>query len=279
MWLDLDVILGDLIRWIEPSELQDFHVVSYVHGMELGVYVHGQFSFFNVSSQTVSSTWKKVTHLGRELEKNFRRKANDRKCDSYQYSCYNAEEGGFSYMLLNTAGIAAKLSQKASSVVRKTVVYVDGALRSCLKNELNCDLTSSWPPDKTVSVVAPPFSMHQEFGELEPLEFNEKSNCKQNWFVPQYRQCLKRMPVSRNLYRVEDQWFSRQYTYAWHLLYPRRVEVALFHLRIYKNKLTEYPSTWRTACSTLAKSAMVFSLGASNITSRKYHSLAASMSL
>ena len=64
---DLDIVLGQLPRFIERSELTDYHIVTYSFGDQEAVYLRGQWTVHkNVAA--VNGIWMGCDHLGAGLQ-------------------------------------------------------------------------------------------------------------------------------------------------------------------------------------------------------------------
>ena len=59
---DLDIVFGDLVRWITPDELTDYDIVTYGHGDQNRIYLRGQFTFHK-NSPHVNQIWRDCDYL------------------------------------------------------------------------------------------------------------------------------------------------------------------------------------------------------------------------
>ena len=60
---DLDILFGDLPRWITHDELYDFDIVTYGYGDQGRVYLRGQFTFHKNVPDTINQLWRGCKYL------------------------------------------------------------------------------------------------------------------------------------------------------------------------------------------------------------------------
>lgn len=66
---DLDILFGDLERWITPDELNDFDIVTYGFGDQDRIYLRGQFTFHK-NEEAVNQLWRSCHYLS-DMDKRF----------------------------------------------------------------------------------------------------------------------------------------------------------------------------------------------------------------
>ena len=59
---DLDILFGDLERWITPDELNDFDIVTYGFGDQDRIYLRGQFTFHK-NEEKINQLWRSCHYL------------------------------------------------------------------------------------------------------------------------------------------------------------------------------------------------------------------------
>lgn len=59
---DVDILFGDLERWITPDELQFFDVVTYGFGDQDRIYLRGQFTFHK-NDERINQLWRSCRYL------------------------------------------------------------------------------------------------------------------------------------------------------------------------------------------------------------------------
>jgi hypothetical protein len=60
---DLDVLFGDVERWISVDELTDYDIVTYTYGDQHRLYLRGQFTFHKNDAQKVNQLWRHCSYL------------------------------------------------------------------------------------------------------------------------------------------------------------------------------------------------------------------------
>ena len=60
---DLDVVFGDLPRWITNDELHDFDIVTYSYGDQNRIYLRGQWTFHKNKKYTINQIWRECSFL------------------------------------------------------------------------------------------------------------------------------------------------------------------------------------------------------------------------
>merc|ERR1712238_149628 len=60
---DLDIMFGDLERWITPDELIDYDIVTYGFGDQHRVYLRGQFTIHRNDPEKINQLWRECNYL------------------------------------------------------------------------------------------------------------------------------------------------------------------------------------------------------------------------
>lgn len=103
-YADIDIVFGDLPRWITSSELETYDIVSYGYGDQDRVYLRGQFTFHK-NSATVNNIWRRCAYLS-ELDYRFENHSDKRLH-------FESAEGCYSHAVLETKDIKVKYAVKA----------------------------------------------------------------------------------------------------------------------------------------------------------------------
>jgi len=241
-WLDMDMVVGDLPAWLELEELHDFDIVSYDANYQQ-LYLHGQFTFFNLSSNNACEGWIKLPHLSSALLDNFHRKAHDRSCNRSPKACYEAEEGAFSYIMFQLPDIKIKLAGKAVVFRLSPIHYIQGAIRSCGSfSKNNCDLSTPLLPlsrvKSEVIEVDPTFPcpMLQKIGDMLPLLIGDR--CPMSWVRLKYWICSRQREENSHVLYINGHWYMQKFKRNVVENGLRRgKEYAVGHFRTIKSKL------------------------------------------
>lgn len=136
----MDVLLGDVSRFISRAELAEHHVVSFSFGDQDALYLRGQWTVHQ-NHPRVNSIWMGCEHLGAGFEHELAQKVawvrrNEGRAQ-YPKRVFSAE-GCYSHRLLLRSGIRVKLAaQKQASglevqkAARASVYVIKGALWLC----------------------------------------------------------------------------------------------------------------------------------------------------
>ena len=69
---DVDILFGDLSRWITPDELSDYDIVTFSYGDQQRLYLRGQFTIHKNDPVKINQLWRKcdyLTHLDERFER------------------------------------------------------------------------------------------------------------------------------------------------------------------------------------------------------------------
>jgi hypothetical protein len=117
---DLDILFGDLPRWITEDELQEYDIVTYGYGDQNRVYLRGQFTFHR-NIPKINQLWRKCDYLS-HLDQRFGKVlAGEQKLK------FESAEGCYSAAVLDRQDIRVKYAVKAFTDTRETdTVYSHG---------------------------------------------------------------------------------------------------------------------------------------------------------
>lgn len=103
---DLDVVFGDLSRWITQEELTEYDIVTYGYGDQNRVYLRGQFTFHR-NTHKINQLWRKCEYLSR-LDQRF-----GKVISGEQKLKFESAEGCYSAAVLERKDIRVKYATKA----------------------------------------------------------------------------------------------------------------------------------------------------------------------
>ena len=117
---DLDIVFGDLSRWITDDELNDYDIVTYGYGDQNRVYLRGQFTFHR-NTPKVNAIWRKCEYLARLDQRFGKVLAGEQKLK------FESAEGCYSAAVLEHQDIRVKYATKAFTDTLETdPVYSHG---------------------------------------------------------------------------------------------------------------------------------------------------------
>lgn len=223
-YADVDMLFGDLGRWIEPGELTDFDIVTYGFGDQERVYLRGQFTFHR-NTPEISRLWTRCEYLSHLDERLAAVMDGDAKYH------FESAEGCYSAAVLEVDNIRIKYAVKAWTDIDegdtvyshglhiardvkrgKAVLYkaVDGASGRDL-----LDLPSKWFEKDAVYKTAK-LPLQQAVGEMTEVQLPHDAEAKcMYWVQPKYqrRLCLEKGSVSstNTLYWINGRLFRQEY--------------------------------------------------------------------
>jgi len=128
---DLDIVFGDLSRWITADELNDYDIVTYGYGDQNRVYLRGQFTFHR-NTPMVNAIWKKCEYLSRLDQRFGRVLAGEEKLK------FESAEGCYSAAVLDRQDIRVKYATKAFTDTQDSdTVYSHGLYIAQQKRTVN----------------------------------------------------------------------------------------------------------------------------------------------
>lgn len=116
---DIDVVFGDMTRWIDTDEWNDYDIVTYGFGDQDKLYLRGQFTFHKNDPKVINQLWRHCKYLS-EMDIRYSEKhASERKLES--------AEGCYSQAVIMRKDIKVKWAVKAfSDVGEGSPVYTQG---------------------------------------------------------------------------------------------------------------------------------------------------------
>jgi hypothetical protein len=116
---DIDILFGDLGRWITPDEWTDYDIVTYTFGDQHRLYLRGQFTFHRNDPTGVNQIWRKCDYLT-GMDERFAKLVQG----SAGYHVESAE-GCYSAAVMDRTDLKVKFAVKAW-----TDIYTDDAAYS-----------------------------------------------------------------------------------------------------------------------------------------------------
>ncbi len=241
---DLDILFGDLERWITPDELNDFDIVTYGYGDQDRIYLRGQFTFHKNDGK-VNQLWRRCNYLA-DMDKRF----NDVMSGVKQLH-FESAEGCYSAAVLQHNDIKIKYTVKAFTDINasdtayshglfvgtgksksKTVLYKAGSKADGKALER---IPSTWFENNDILYGDPTKPLLFEVGERERLPTIEKTDAKcMFWAQKMYqsRLCLDNVESTDTVYWIDGQLYKQRYELA--QLPGRVVTAPFFHFQEYK---------------------------------------------
>jgi len=125
---DLDIVFGDLSRWITEDELTEYDIVTYGFGDQNRVYLRGQFTFHR-NVPKINEIWRYCEYLSR-LDQRF-----GKVLSGEQKLKFESAEGCYSAAVLSRQDLRVKYATKAFTDTQETdSVYSHGLYIARQKN-------------------------------------------------------------------------------------------------------------------------------------------------
>lgn len=130
---DLDVVFGDLNRWITDDEWNDYDIVTYGFGDQDKLYLRGQFTFHRNDAAYINQLWRGCKYLS-EMDVRY---AHPDKLK------FESAEGCYSQAVIKKEDVRVKYAVKAfSDVSENSPIYAHGMYLS-LGSDSGVSYTSS----------------------------------------------------------------------------------------------------------------------------------------
>ncbi|KAL7555315.1 hypothetical protein ACHAWF_018977 [Thalassiosira exigua] len=113
---DLDVVFGDVPRWIDEDEWSDYDVVTYGFGDQDKLYLRGQFTFHKNDPRRVNQLWRHCRYLS-EMDVRYADPQNVR---------FESAEGCYSQAVLSRKDVKVKWAVKAYTDVEGGSIFAHG---------------------------------------------------------------------------------------------------------------------------------------------------------
>jgi hypothetical protein len=164
---DLDVVFGDMSRWIDQDEWTDYDIVTYGFGDQDKLYLRGQFTFHRNDPTYINQLWRGCKYLS-EMDVRY---ANP---DTLKFE---SAEGCYSQAVITKKDVKVKYAVKAfSDVSEDSPVYAHGMYLS-LGSPPSMTFSSAYSAysAKSVLYTASTTKSGQELLSLSPNWFEDRS--------------------------------------------------------------------------------------------------------
>eukprot|EP00736_Rhodelphis_marinus_P009776 Rmarinus@m.25999 len=228
-YADPDMIVGDLPSWVELPELRDYDVVTYTFGDNQRLYMRGQYTA-HVNTKSINTMYQYCSHLGKDLEKNLKRKLKDP-------NLFFSAEGCYSKVISQVPKLRVKFATKFFSDFSKEkgVILNDGILRRCRSHGVvheNCDPLADTTADRLRHSPDLPGLQVPDGPRIE-AQLGD-SDCMK-WVPEAYRVCLAFPNMDEkgmyNVYLEAGKYYIQRYK---NLDPPHSFEGPFFHFQIWK---------------------------------------------
>ncbi|KAL7527710.1 hypothetical protein ACHAXR_003223, partial [Thalassiosira sp. AJA248-18] len=118
---DLDVVFGDMSRWIDEDEWNDYDIVTYGFGDQDKLYLRGQFTFHRNDPEYINQLWRHCKYLS-EMDIRYAHPNNVK---------FESAEGCYSQAVISKKDIKVKWAVKAfTDVGEGSPIYTQGVYLS-----------------------------------------------------------------------------------------------------------------------------------------------------
>ena len=240
-WADMDIVWGDLERWIEEDEWGDYDIVSYSFGDNRAAYLRGQFTMFR-NDPTVNLLWMQcplLTQVGPLPSTQI----SDERCFSYnifRHNVYNNDNEGKDNND-NNKKLRVKIATKQFAPWdedRDAYYWFNGTINECpggdeeafwkcYKERLSQKSHHKEGPGNKKDNRTPPLVL---MGPREEVEV-ETAECVR-WVGMQYLTCLRMGDEEwrHNLYFIDGRFYKQRFAY------PDVGRRAFLHFKYWKDK-------------------------------------------
>jgi hypothetical protein len=119
---DLDILFGDLPRWITAEELEEFDIVTYGFGDQGRFYLRGQFTIHKNQPDTINQLWRGCKYLS-QMHQRFLQVSKGKASLRLE-----SAEGCYSAVILQRKDIKVKYAVKAFTDVNTLDYITDASL-------------------------------------------------------------------------------------------------------------------------------------------------------
>ncbi len=231
-YADLDMMIGDLERWISPDEFDDFDIVTYGFGDQNRLYLRGQFTFHRNDPIKVNQLWRGCDYLS-HMDSRFAKVIEKKKKLSFE-----SAEGCYSAAVLQHNDIRIKYAVKAFTDVEqqhekgarntahthgvyvgtgkkknKTVIY-----KASMEHRKSLLTVSNDWFEKRGSIYANSKELlYKPVGERKRLKLKQKEDAKCMYWVQekyQSRLCIDDVDSTDTVYWINGKLYKEKYELA-----------------------------------------------------------------
>jgi hypothetical protein len=204
---DLDVVFGDMSRWIDDDEWNEYDIVTYGFGDQDKLYLRGQFTFHRNDPQTINQLWRHCKYLS-EMDVRY---AHPKSLK------FESAEGCYSQAVITRKDIKVKWAVKAfTDVGENSPIYTQGVYLS-LGPSPSLTTSISFSP-KSVLYTAATIDSGNQLLTLPHDWFKDKSkypNYSKNLPIQQYVGEKTKVTTYRTLYENGDESASKVKCMYW----------------------------------------------------------------
>ena len=174
---DFDVVFGDMSRWIDEDEWNDYDIVTYGFGDQDKLYLRGQFTFHRNDPTYINQLWRHCKYLS-EMDIRYAHP------DTLKFE---SAEGCYSQAVISRKDIKVKWAVKAfTDVGEGSPIYTQGVY-----------LSLGSPPSLTSSISYHPKSVL--YTAASAANGNELLNLPTNWFEDKskYPKYAEGLPIQK----------------------------------------------------------------------------------
>jgi len=249
-YADLDMMIGDLERWISADEFNEYDIVTYGFGDQNRLYLRGQFTFHRNDPEKVNQLWRGCDYLS-HMDSRFAKVISKKKKLSFE-----SAEGCYSAAVLQHNDIKIKYAVKAFTDVEeqhekgakntanthgvyvatgknkdKTVVY-----KASMENRKGLlTVPYDWFEKKGSTYANSKELLYKPVGERKRLSFTEKESAKCMYWVQekyQSRLCIDGVDSTDTVYFIDGKLYKEKYELA--KLPGEIVTAPFFHFQEWK---------------------------------------------
>ena len=196
---DIDVVFGDMTRWIDTDEWNEYDIVTYGFGDQDKLYLRGQFTFHKNDPKVINQLWRHCKYLSEMDIRYSERHEKERKFES--------AEGCYSQAVIRRKDIKVKWAVKAfSDVGEGSPVYTQGMYLS-LGSAPSWTSSRSYMP-KSVLYTAADVHSGKKLLDLSTNWFDDKTNYalynQKDVALQQYEGTKSKVQTYRTLYENGD---------------------------------------------------------------------------
>jgi len=201
---DVDMLFGDLGRWISQDELDDYDIVTYGFGDQRRLYLRGQFTFHK-NNPKINQLWRGCDYLS-DMDKRLGDVVRGKK----EYH-FESAEGCYSSAVLDHKDIRIKYAVKAwTDVDVKDTAYSHGLYLSRSPQSGKTILFKAASPETATSLLHLPSTWYKSdrvysdkslelqmtVGAIEEIALPDDANAKCMYWVQQKYQSKLCLPSS-----------------------------------------------------------------------------------
>ena len=238
-YADLDMVMGNLMLFMERAELESEDVVTYAFGDMDALYLRGQWTVHR-NRPNVNSIWQRCAHLGSELERELGNKVQALR--QSMPTRFLSAEGCYSYEAVR-ANLRVKIANKQAVGLEvpssQQVLFVGGGIWACPDHVVADDSLVRDLKERTARepcrTTLPP--LQRPVGELSSLRWQPEGCGK--WIPADFRLCVadstRKLPADRRtvaVYARDGSFYSQTLEDAGLELANGCRQSAFFHFQV-----------------------------------------------